>query len=134
MKITGPGQVGTTQRTKKAGSTGSADFSKFLDGVEETEGSAPTGGVKSIGSINILQEVNPDGHKKRELVDKGNQMLDKLEEIRDSLLFGNISISRLQNLKRIIDGVESNNDDPELADLIEQIKTRAAVELAKLGL
>lgn len=134
MKITGTGQVGNIQRSKKAGSTGSTDFSKLLEGMDETEEAKPVSGIKSIGSINIIQEVNPDGQKKRQLVDKGNEMLDKLEQIRDSLLFGNISLARLQNLQTIINGVETSNTDPELTDIIEQIKTRAAVELAKLGL
>lgn len=133
MKIIGTGQVGNIQRSKKTGNTGGADFSKFLDETSETEETAHVSGTKSISSINILQEVNPDGQKKRELVDKGNQILDKLEEIRDSLLFGNISLGRLQNLQRIIDGIENNNNDPQLTDIIEEIKTRAAVELAKLG-
>ena len=133
MKITGTSQVGGTQRTKKTGGTGGADFSKLLDETDETEEAKPVTGIKSISSINIIQEVNPDGQKKRQLVNKGNEMLDKLEEIRDSLLFGNISIGSLQNLQTIINGVETNNQDPQLAEIIEEIKTRAAVELAKLG-
>ena len=133
MKITGTNQVGNVQRSKKAGGAGGADFSKFLDGVEEADEAKPVSGVKSIISINIIQEVNPDGQKKRELVDKGNEMLDKLEQIRDSLLFGNISLARLQNLQTIINGVETTNSDPKLTEIIEEIKTRAAVELAKLG-
>ena len=133
MKITGTGQISNIGGAKKAGKTGSTDFSKLLEGANEAEESAAVTGVRTINSINVIQEVNPDGQKKRQLIDKGNEMLDKLEQIRDSLLFGDISISRLQNLQKIIDGVETTNQDPALADIIEEIKTRAAVELAKLG-
>jgi hypothetical protein len=133
MKVIGTGQINSTQQAKKAGKTGNSDFSRLLEAADEAEEAKPAVSIKSISSINIIQEVNPDGQKKRQLVDKGNEMLDKLEEIRDSLLFGNITLSRLQNLQKIIDSVETSNTDSTLADIIEEIKTRAAVELAKLG-
>ena len=136
MKITGTGQVGGANRTKKSGGSGGADFSKFLGGADEASEAAPAGGIRSIAAVSFIQEVeesDENGKKKRELVNKGNEVLDKLEEIRDSMLFGTISIGRLQNLQNIISNIENSNSDPKLEEIIEQIKTRAAVELAKLG-
>jgi len=38
--------------------------------------------------ILVLQEVNEKGRRPRQEIDRGEDILDKLEEIRGSLLFG----------------------------------------------
>jgi hypothetical protein len=80
-----------------------------------------------------VQEVNPDGRKPRRAVQRGKALLDSLDDIRDALLSGVLSGERLADLRDLVAADRESVDDPELAELLDEIDLRAQVELAKLS-
>ena len=62
----------------------------------------------------------------------GNDLLDRLEQLRMSVLTGAISKDRLQELARTMRERKVQSDDPRLNDLVAEIELRVEVEIAKL--
>jgi hypothetical protein len=77
-----------------------------------------------------------DGDEEKEiakhLVKRGNSLLEKLEEIRDGLLVGEISKDRLIDISRFVKDRRFETQDERLKDIIDEIELRIEVELAKL--
>lgn len=108
-----------------------AGFSDFMSGdVDEVDGAVP---AMPLSSLAMLNEVEDATESPKKAVERGHDMLDELEKVRDGLLFGGISVSRLENIQKLIAKKEGMVDDPQLAEVMEEIEIRAAVELAKLG-
>lgn len=131
-------------RARKAGPAGKAgDFAAELDrlgGADEAgpaEGVEQAGSVLGIGGILAAQSVDPEGapdHKERQRrAQRGNELLDRLEEIREGLLLGAIPKSRLQELAQIVREKRERGADPVISRLLDEIELRAEVELAKLS-
>jgi len=80
-------------------------------------------------------QANADAtdHRSRGLVvGYGNDLLNRLEQIRLGLLVGRISKERLQEMARRLREKRQTSDDPRLEELIKEIELRAEVEIAKL--
>ncbi len=135
MKITGPGPVSNVAKSKSAGkSGGDGSFSKFLDSASNEKEVHNTSSITKINAVNFITSIDGDEQsRRRQLAEEGEDLLDELSKIRDALLLGNLSADRLRAISAKIARIESNSSDPLLNDIIEEIKTRAAVELAKLG-
>lgn len=134
MKVGGPGPVSGTSKAKGAKVSSDGSFSTFLDAAGETKEASGAGGISKLAAVNFVNMVEPDGKgRRKQLMDDADEILDELMKIRDALLIGNISVSQLQNMHAKILKMEADCDDPALNDIIEEVKTRAAVELAKLG-
>jgi hypothetical protein len=141
MKISNTGPTKPTIKGKKKESATSAQggFSSHLsrasntasDGVEFQE----INPVASMDSILALQEVGDATQEegKRALYQRGEDILDKLAEIQQEILMGAISVDRLQNLASLLRNRRETVDDPELAQIIDEIELRAEVEIAKWG-
>lgn len=138
MRVTGSGRIGSTQKSKssKASSTSSENFAV----PEKTQETAAAGGVAgsspiaSVEAIVALQGVDDDSKKNtRQLIEIGDEILDRLDQIRHGLLMGEIPASGLLQLKQTLSNFNSATTDPKLTEIIEEIEVRAAVELAKLG-
>ena len=69
---------------------------------------------------------------KKKLIKRGNALLEKLEEIRDALLFGSISKEKLIEISRFVKERNFNSNDESLQEIIQEIELRVEVELAKL--
>lgn len=136
MKISGPGAVSNVSKTKGAGkSGGDGSFSKMLDSVGEEKEISGTGGIGKINAVNFINSVDSDGKgRRRELVEDADELLDELLKIRDAMLGGTLSAHGLRAVQARLEKFEANCDDLHLNEIIEEIKIRAAVELAKLGL
>mgnify|MGYP001024792993 CR=1 FL=1 len=116
--------------------TGGPSFSSFLN---ETMASRQqqVGGVGNISvtdAIFAAQMVNDEEEReiRKKLVKRGNQLLDKLEDIRDGLLMGYMSMDKLIELSRMIKEKQFETNDERLKDIIAEIELRVEVELAKL--
>lgn len=135
MKISGPGSVSNVSKSKGAGKAGGdGGFSKLLESTSNEKEVSSLGGINKISAVNFINSVDGDEKsRRRQLAEEGEDLLEELAKIRDALLFGNLSAERLRVIQAKIDRIETNCDDPTLNDIIEEIKTRAAVELAKLG-
>ncbi len=70
--------------------------------------------------------------RKKRAVRRADHILDILGEVRIALIDGDIPQATLANLQRAIREQRDQTDDPRLEGVLNEIETRAAVELAKL--
>jgi Class II flagellar assembly regulator len=140
MKID-PTQVrpAATRRVGNAPGASGGDFAAALH-----EESAAAGGKSAVGGTVGLAGVStvlalqgaPDSTERRarqRAVQRGDAMLDELEEIRLGLLLGAIPRGRLEQLAQLVRTRREQLDDPRLMAILDEIELRAAVELAKLA-
>jgi len=152
MKIDGPGRGNAIGRTRRAGRTGggaNADFERALngflgdgpgpvggaDGASASHGAAP---VDSLQGLLSVQEVGADDdassrQRRERMMRRGEDMLDRLEEVRLGLLLGAIPKDRLMELARTVRARREQGPDRQLDALLDEIELRAEVELAKLS-
>lgn len=114
-------------RRKKVESSGFAEHLE-LDGTARGVGAdAPVGAVDSLLSA---QEVANDPAAPKTPTERGEQLLDRLDDIRMGLLSGTIPRHRLEELARL--AAEGGGvADAGLAEVLAEIELRAKVELAK---
>ncbi|MCG5239876.1 flagellar assembly protein FliX [Azospirillum doebereinerae] len=139
MKVEGPGNIrgsGSVRRTGKAEGTSGAAFSKQLVGESNTaQGVGATASMSGVSGVLALQEVDAtDDATARASRGKmrAEEMLDKLEEIQHGLLSGSLSTQKLMDLAKVVQTRRAQVDDPDLAEILDEIDLRAQVELAKL--
>jgi len=89
-------------------------------------------GVMSVDSILALQEMGGPLERKRRAVRRAGRILDVLDEVKVSLLSGDMSAQQLDKLRIAIRDEREGTDDTRLEGVLNEIETRAAVELAKL--
>ncbi len=128
----------TVAKVKQSDAAGGARFAEHLNQVPPAPGGAPsvgeTASVAPVASILSIQEVDAETptDARARMVHYGADILDRLEEIRDQILTGAVSKSRLENLAQTLRQRRESVDDPQLVALIDEIELRAEVELAKL--
>lgn len=112
---------------------------EFADALGGTDGTAAgnavnaSGAVQGLDALLALQEV-PDALSGRAKARQhGERLLEILDQIRLDILTGRLPRSRLEQLSGQLAQRREAVDDPRLAEVIDQIELRAAVELAKLG-
>ncbi len=137
MRVSGPGRVGSTQKARgsKSASKSGEKFS-VPDSTAETIATSNVASgspIASIDAILALQGVDDSTTGNKKALSKGQDLLDRLEEIRHGLLIGTIPVQQLQRLKETLSSYDVKATDPKLAEIVEEIEVRAAVELAKLG-
>jgi len=137
MRVTGPGRVNSTQKSKGSKSASGAG-AKFTVPGEAEEVSTPTNvasgsPISSVDAIVALQGIDDSTTSNKKAIKKSLDLLDRLDEIRHGLLIGAIPVGRLQQLKTTLEQMKIPADDPELETIVRDIEVRAAVELAKLG-
>jgi hypothetical protein len=91
----------------------------------------PTG-VASLDVLLALQEVGGPLERRRKAVRRAGRILDVLDEVKLALLDGGLPPAALERLIAAIREERSGTEDPRLEDLLDEIETRAAVEMAKL--
>lgn len=138
MKVGGPGRTSPASGSKggKASQKSGAKFSIENDPVETVAsgGVASSSPISSIEALVALQGVDDEQPKdNRRAVVKGEDLLEKLEAIRDGLLTGRLTADNLKQLKDTLSGYNVKGADPELQQIVKDIEVRAAVELAKFG-
>ena len=133
MKITDTRAVGTTA-LRRSGRTesGKGEFVRALDGdtgaqVTKLSRATPVGAMDALLS---LQEVKPD-ESQDNVHRHAEDLLDELDEVRHGLLVGALSRAQLTRLKALVTARRATVSDPRLAEILDEIELRAAVELAK---
>jgi hypothetical protein len=134
MKVLGPGQASpiAPRRTERAGAAASAFAlpTGGEGGATATRAAAPLAPVDALLS---LQEL-PDATRGRSRgLKRGNNLLDRLDEIRHGLLMGEIPVQRLIALEAQLREEGAAIADPHMVEILGEIELRCAVELAKLG-
>lgn len=132
------GTTGPDSARKKSkqldGDSGFADALKSASGTGASEHAQATGSVGHVDALFAVQQTaDATDHKSRGLMmDYGTEMLDRLEQLRLSILNGAVSKDRLQEMARRLRERTSSSDDPRLNELINDIELRVEVEIAKL--
>lgn len=123
-----------TARAKAGAEAGkSGGFQRSM----ESGGTAGTGtsGAASVGGLDALlalQEV-PDAVAERSKAQRqGERILNRLEELRLTLLEGRVPSVMLERIVGELDTARAETDDPGLNEVLDEIDLRARVELAKL--
>lgn len=141
MKVTGTGSTSSLGGPRRAGRTDrrSDEFARHLEGA--IDGAADPHPVESLSPLSAVEALfaaqsvgdatDPEG--RRRVVQRCEDILDRLEEIRVGLLLGTIPHDRLTQLAGLVRSQRDVVTDPGLAALLDEIELRAEVELAKLS-
>lgn len=133
--VRGPKEASSTRR-KKSASGGGCDFASALKeaaGAASVESGFEAGAVASVDAILTLQEVPDaaDGRSRGLIRQYGEDLLDRLDELRHDLLSGAIPKDRLAALAHTVRAHKTRTADPVLKAVIEEIELRVEVEIAK---
>ena len=135
MKITPTNSVSASRIGSGTRSPAAPGFAlPTADEVAAPSGAAPSMGVSGVNSLDALialQQVDdPMGRRKR-AIGRAGRLLDALDEIKIALLEDQPSPAALHRLAMAVREERANADDAGLQGLLDQIETRAAVEMAK---
>lgn len=138
MKVTGSSSVGSLGAPRGAGkaSGGQGGFAlPTVSGAGAASDVARSMGVSGIGSVDALialQDVGGPLERRRRAVGRAGRILDVLDEVKLALIDGEVSGRDLERLMRAVREERMATDDGALEGVLNEIETRAAVELAKL--
>ncbi len=123
----------SSKRDEKTDATSGEKFAAALAGEQPA---APAGSTPALNLVDVLltaQELPDPLTGRRRAVQRGNTLLDRLDELRHGLLAGVLPRDRLDELARMAKSARETVDDPRLVEILDDIDLRVAVELAKLG-
>lgn len=80
----------------------------------------------------VFAEADDLNHKRKRAFVRGKSLLSELDHLRIALLSGNISAQNLRNLELLLACDLADGLSCEERDVLLEIETRAAVELAKI--
>jgi len=138
MQINSVKATKTSSSKKSSNSSSSGAFAAELRGHMEGAGTSnsvsASVGVTDVTAIIAAQSISEDEIKqsRKRAFNRANDLLDGLDEIRDSLLFGSISKDRLINIAKSVRERTENCKDEKLQEILDEIELRVEVELAKL--
>ena len=133
MKITGPSGP-TPPSARRPVSAGGGFKPSGAGAAASTAASARPGtasGVASLDALLALQEVGGPLERRRRSVARAGRILDGLDGLKLAMLGGAPSNAALTALISAVRDGRSATDDPGLEGVLDEIETRAAVELAK---
>lgn len=138
MKVGASRQIGSTSG-KRAASSRSMGSGFAVDQADGGRGVAGLGAASSLAAVDSLLALQETGgledatSSPRRAVARGEQMLDILDDIKLSILGGQIPKGMLTRLLSVVESQQAQVHDPRLADILDHIELRARVELAKFG-
>ncbi|MCE3006149.1 MAG: hypothetical protein LW853_04880 [Rickettsiales bacterium] len=127
-----------TQRTRRKGEVSGSSFIDALEnvsGVEEAasvDAAAPVTAAASMVGLLGIQEISADEANRKRQVKRGRVTLEALENLRDALIIGRLSLATVRELEQIVAEKREQISDPVLSGILDEIELRAAVEMAKL--
>lgn len=138
MKVGGSGAAASAQApaARSASAAPAGGFSlPEVDAAAEAIPASQLGGATGVGSIDALlalQGVSGPLERRRKAVRRASVLLDVLDDLKVSLLEGGVPRQTLGRLIEAIRQERAQTGDANLEGLLDEIETRAAVELAKL--
>ncbi len=136
MKVTGAGGVGQGQGPRPTRPAGGEGFrlpaASAAAGPSQVSGVGATQATMGVQSLIALQEVGGPLERRRRAVGRAGRILDVLDEVKVALLDGDLNAGDLDRLRRVVREERQATEDPKLEALLNEIETRAAVEMAKL--
>jgi DNA polymerase I-like protein with 3'-5' exonuclease and polymerase domains len=121
--------VGSVKLSKKSTNNTSATGTSFASFLNDVSDLAP---VSQASATSFLSPLFFDLENHEQLKDKGDKILASLDKLRLDLLSGEISGENLKSLSLQIKDQKLKASDPKLHNILQEIETRAAVELAKM--
>lgn len=121
----------TKKTIKKVGA--SSIFALGEDGVS-TEDSAGVGSMPKVqvSTAWMLQEIDGYAQDQKKMKEVGDKLLQYLRQIRLGLLSGGLTSQSIRRFQEELKNSQLELQFPNLQDVIDDIKLRAEVELAKL--
>ena len=138
MKVSSSSGVGPASGARSSARPAAGGFSVGASvPAQEVAASARVTGASPVSSIDALlalQSVGTPLERRRRAVGRAGRILDILDDVKVSLLEGELSPAALTDLMAAVHQQRDRTDDPGLEGVLDEIETRAAVELAKLGM
>ncbi len=102
------------------------------DATAATARTSTLGALNSLDALLALQETPGPMERRKRAVRRAGRILDVLDELKLTVLEDSgDGAGVLARLQRIVRDARAETEDPALEGVLEQIETRAAVELAK---
>jgi len=137
MKIEKSGSVGPTvgpRRGERSSSAQPGEFSRLLEQPEGPTSVSPSASIGSVDALLAAQSVEASGEEeRRQARQRGDEILDRLDELRHGLLAGTLTRSQLMVLASLVRARRASIVDPKLREIVDEIELRAEVEIAKLS-
>lgn len=133
MKIDGMRPLSPAKRKDRAKSGESSDFDAAGEAGEARSSSAASSmsGISSVDALLALQADWGEDKPKQQASARAFGLLDILDEIKIGLLEGGIPLPKLNQLVRALGESRDATGDEKLEGLLDEVETRARVELAK---
>jgi hypothetical protein len=137
MKVSGTGGLSQTsgaKPTRGAAAGGGFRVAGAGGAAAPTQVSSVSNvsGVMGVEALLALQEVETPTERRRRSVGRAGRLLDELDGLKIALLGGELDHAQLDRLSRAVREQRAATEDPKLEAVLDEIETRAAVELAKL--
>ncbi|MGB0748798.1 MAG: flagellar assembly protein FliX [Magnetospiraceae bacterium] len=132
----GPGPAKPKKKESTGDGPGFADhLARTTDAPDGVEEPSEVSAVVGVDGVLAAQSVDEDGGgaARRALVNRGEDILDRLDQLRLDILRGVVSKERLVNLATLLRARRMTVEDPSLLAVIDEIELRAEVEIAKLS-
>jgi hypothetical protein len=137
MKVSGTGNVGSAGGSRQARPAGGDGFrltTPAASGPNQIARTAGMAGVSSVDALLALQDVGgPLQERRRRAVNRAGRILDVLDRVKIAMIDGDLNQGDLERLKQAVREERAATDEPGLEGVLNEIETRAAVELAKLS-
>lgn len=137
MKVGGAGRAQGPQKSGKASGAKRHGETFRLDGLDGPEAARSASGVSAAAPVDALlalQEVPDATENRQRAVARGEAMLDMLDDIKLSLLAGELPKAKLDQLLKVVENRRdslADGQDARLKHVLDEIELRARVELAK---
>ena len=131
MKVESGRSISSAGSAKKPGSTAAPGFAPEMEAPERTHAATGVGGVTALDAVLALQGEEDPMQRRGRQARRGRSVLDALEELEKGLVQGRAPGALRAELERLQRGRELTGDDG-LDDIMREIDTRLAVEVAKL--
>jgi hypothetical protein len=137
LDISGPRRLDSSSAIRRAGRSSSTDTKTFAAAEEIADSKTAaaltgTGPIAAVDTILALQGIEDSADSRTQGINRGEQLLDLLDQVRDGLLAGGIPRIMLSRLALAVSKRRESFADPKLQEVLDEIDLRARVELAKL--
>lgn len=137
MKVRGTNGVGAAGGAKAArpaqgGAGFRIDAAQGVSAPSQAARASGVAGVASVDALLALQDVGGPLERRRRAVGRAGRILDVLDSVKLKLLEGALETDDLVRLQQVLRDQRNATDDSALEAVLDEVETRAAVELAKL--
>lgn len=136
MKVSGPSSTSSVSSGKRKTMSGASGEGFKLDMPTKAGAGMTASAVSSVQSVDAilaLQGVEDFTHARKRATDRAFDVLDMLDELKIALLEGGLPRAKLVALMDLLQTRRDATNDARLEAALDEVETRAAVELAKFS-